>query len=136
MEKIEGKKLALLLIMLVIIIMIFVLIYAFYINFYCQNVREIIIISDEPSRKIEIPNNLENNSLIELKENEIYTIKIPKINEDNFIINLLNSSNVEKNIITSSFFVEEKKFSKLITLKPHKILTIKKICDNWLIINK
>lgn len=86
--------------------------------------------------RVELSNNLNNEILIQMINDTIYTVTLPSVERKGFILNLWNNSNFAKNIKTSASFVlggMEK--GKFITMKPQKVLILQSTGKSWLIIN-
>lgn len=88
----------------------------------------------------ELDNDLNNDVLIQLINDTIYTVTMPCVERKGLILNFWNNSNFVKNIKTTSSFISNPDLTnpekgKFITIKQQKVITLQSTGKSWLIIN-
>lgn len=95
---------------------------------YFNNKLELISIVGE----CEITKKFDNSTLIELYNDNIYTIIVPSNCDENLELTIMNNSNSHKNIKCDlKFIIDDKEETRLITLKPQKNINLKSNGITW-----
>lgn len=97
-----------------------------------QEDKEIIYISNS-SR---IPNDLNDEKIIQLESELIYTVTLPIIKEDNLKITICNNSNSTKNIKSELDILSNYNNQKIITMKPYESFVLNFNGEKWDIISR